>query len=89
MDARAADAWSLSVDAERALGRRCLARGGAALRLRRARELRRRGRRARDAGGVRQLQLERAAESSARWLELAPTSEVARRYPRDDDAAPL
>jgi len=74
------DAWSLSVDAERALGRgawpeaarryACAARASsdAAVAERATRE------------AYDNLQLDRAAESSARWLELAPTSEVARRY---------
>ena len=74
------DAWSLSVDAERALGRgawpeaarryACAARASsdAAVAERATRE------------AYDNLQLKRAAESAERWLELAPTSEVARRY---------
>jgi tetratricopeptide (TPR) repeat protein len=74
------DAWSLSVDAERALGRgawpeaarryACAARASsdAAVAERATRE------------AYDYLQLQRAAESAQRWLELAPTSEVARRY---------
>jgi tetratricopeptide (TPR) repeat protein len=74
------DAWSLSVDAERALGRgawpeaarryACAARASsdAAVAERATRE------------AYDNLQLQRAAESAERWLELAPTNEVARRY---------
>jgi hypothetical protein len=74
------DAWSLSVDAERALGRgawpeaarryACAARASsdAAVAERATRE------------AYDNLQLKRAAESAERWLELAPASEVARRY---------
>src|SRR5262245_12883970 len=74
------DAWSLSVDAERALGRgawpeaarryACAARASsdAAVAERATRE------------AYDNLQLQRAAESAGRWLELAPTNEVARRY---------
>jgi tetratricopeptide (TPR) repeat protein len=74
------DAWSLSVEAERALesgawpeaaaGYACAARVSPdpAVAERATRE------------SFDNLQLERAAESAARWLELAPDSEVARRY---------
>jgi len=74
------DAWSLSIGAERALERgawpeaarqyACAARASddAAVAERATRE------------SYDNLQLERAVESAKRWLELAPTSEVARRY---------
>jgi tetratricopeptide (TPR) repeat protein len=74
------DAWSLSIDAERALGRgawpeaarryACAARASpdAAVAERATR------------AAWDNLQLERAVESARRWLELAPESEVARRY---------
>jgi len=74
------DAWSLSVDAERALGRgawpeaarryACAARASsdAAVAERATRE------------AYDNLQLQHAAASAERWLELAPTSEAARRY---------
>ncbi len=74
------DAWSLSIDAERALERgawpdaardyACAAREStdAAVAERATRT------------AYDNLQLERAAESSRRWLVLAPDSEVARRY---------
>jgi tetratricopeptide (TPR) repeat protein len=74
------DAWSLSVGAERALERgawpdaarnyACAAREStdAAVAERATR------------AAYDHLQFERAAESSRRWLELAPDSEVARRY---------
>jgi tetratricopeptide (TPR) repeat protein len=74
------DAWSLSIDAERALGRgawpeaarryACAARASpdAAVAERATR------------AAWDNLQLERAVESARRWLELAPASEVARRY---------
>jgi tetratricopeptide (TPR) repeat protein len=74
------DAWSLSMDAERALERgawpeaarqyACAARASddPAVAERATRE------------AYDNLQLERAVESAKRWLELAPTSEVARRY---------
>jgi hypothetical protein len=74
------DAWSLSVDAERALERgawpeaarqyACAARVSPdpAVAERATRE------------SFDNLQLARAAESARRWLELAPASEVARRY---------
>jgi len=74
------DAWSLSVDAERALGRgawpeaarryACAAHASpdAAVAERATR------------AAYDNLQLERAVESARRWLVLAPESEVARRY---------
>lgn len=74
------DAWSLSVDAERALERgawpeaarryACAARVSPdpAVAERATRE------------SFDNLQLERAAESARRWLDLSPESEVARRY---------
>jgi Flp pilus assembly protein TadD len=74
------DAWSLSIDAERALERgawpaaardyACAAREStdAAVAERATR------------AAYDNLQLERAAEAADRWLELAPASEVARRY---------
>jgi len=74
------DAWSLSMDAERALERgawteaarqyACAARASddPVVAERATRE------------AYDNLQLERAVESAKRWLELAPTSEVARRY---------
>lgn len=74
------DAWSLSIDAERALERgawpeaarryACAARVSPdpAVAERATRE------------SFDNLQLERAAESARRWLQLAPESEVARRY---------
>jgi Flp pilus assembly protein TadD len=74
------DAWSLSIDAERALERgawpaaardyACAAREStdAAVAERATR------------AAYDNLQLERAAEAAERWLELAPASEVARRY---------
>ena len=74
------DAWSLSMDAERALERgawpeaarqyACAARASddPVVSERATRE------------AYDNLQLERAVESAKRWLELAPTSEVARRY---------
>lgn len=74
------DAWSLSIEAERALERgawpeaarryACAARVSPdpAVAERATRE------------SFDNLQLERAAESARRWLQLAPESEVARRY---------
>jgi tetratricopeptide (TPR) repeat protein len=74
------DAWSLSMEAERALERgawpeaarqyACAARASDDPAV-----AERATRRAYD-----NLQLEHAVESAKRWLELAPTSEVARRY---------
>lgn len=75
-----ADAWSLSIGAERALGRgnwpaaarlyACAAHASpdAAVAERATR------------AAYENLQLERAVESARRWLALAPESEVARRY---------
>jgi tetratricopeptide (TPR) repeat protein len=74
------DAWSLSVDAERALGRGALPeaarRYACAARASSDAAVAERATRA----AYDNFQLARAAESAERWLELAPTSEAARRY---------
>jgi tetratricopeptide (TPR) repeat protein len=74
------DAWSLSVDAERALGRgawpEAASRYACAAHASPDAAVAERATRA----AYDNLQLERAVESARRWLILAPDSEVARRY---------
>ncbi len=74
------DAWSLSIDAERALERgawpEAARQYACAARVSTDPVVAERATRA----AYDNLQLERAVESAGRWLELAPTSEVARRY---------